>query len=301
MRNKKQKPCNFKSVAIVCFALTNLTAMADSEDLSLGKSEYEHGNYQKALTYLDTAIKEQPNDRAFYFRANTLVNLGLETQALLDYQQAYRLTDSATMKDYCLKAMSSLTSNTIPALNRSTSSKSTAYSMKQNQVDQALGTIELQSALDKVRIIGNGEVFAQDFALKQQLKLAEMKREAQQTAQSMQNATYYDSNGVKQPQYTPRQIQDYLDQRQQMEQPIQESIDKSLQKHTVSYQQRAQLTQQSAANLANDLESGTSPDGVKLDPVGTNLYVRNYDFTNSSNSLPKPPVKLKGKAKTHKS
>ncbi len=300
MRYKKEKSCNFKLIAVAFFALTNLAAVADNGDLSLGKAEYLRENYQKALTYFDAAVKERPNDTALYYRANTLVNLGLKTQALLDYQQAYKLTHSPTMQDYCLKAMSSLTRNTIPALNRSTATKSTAYSMKQNQIDQSLDTIELQSALDKVRIIGNGEVFAQDFILKQKLKLAEMKREGQQNAQSMQNAVYYDQYGAKQPLYSPQQIQDYLDQRQQMEKELQDSIDKTVQKQTVSARQRALLTQESAENLASQLEAKTSLDGIKLDPLGTNLYVRNYDFTNSPDSLPKPPVGLKSKKKAFK-
>lgn len=300
MRYKRAEFYNFKLTALTLFALTNVAAIAGNDDLSLGKLEYQHANYQKALTYLDGAIKEHPNDTAFYYRANTLVELGLKTQALLDYQQAYKLTSSHTMQDYCLKAMSSLTSNTIPALNRSTSTKSTTYSMKQNQIDQSLGTIELQSALDKVRIIGNSEIAAQDFTLKQQIKLNEMKREAQQNAQSMQDSVYYDKFGAKQQQYSTQQIQDYLDQRQQMEQSLQESIDKSTQKNTVSARQQAALTEESAANLASQLQAGASPDGVKLDPLGTNLYVRNYDFTGNYDPLPKPPVSITTKKKPDK-
>ncbi len=297
MRHKKQKSGHFKLIAIALCGLTSLKGLAEDNSMSLGKLEYGQGNYQKALSYFDTAIKEQPNDIAFYYRADTLVNLGLKTQALSDYEQAYKSTTSTTMQNYCLKAMSCLTHNTIPALNSTTSSKSTAYSMRQNELDQSLGTIEVQSALDKVRIIGSGELLAQDATIKQQIQLDKMKREAEQHVQSMQNAVYSDQMGAKQSVYSTQQIQSYLDQRRQMEQPLQESINKSMEQQEAPSKQRAQYAEESAANLASQLQGGPSPDGVKLDPLGTNLYVRNYDFTNSSDTLPKPPVPLKAKEK----
>ena len=65
-------------------------------------------------------------------------------------------------------------------------------------------------------------------------------------------------------------------QRQQQEEALNSSIQKSVQGQTLSAHQRAQLTQQSAANLESQLTGTDSADGIKLDPLGTNLYVRNY-------------------------
>ncbi len=231
-----------------------------------------------------------------------MVNLGLKTQALTDYQQAYKLTNSALMRDYCLKAMSSLTRNvSLPALkSKNSTALNPANIIKQDELNQSLGAIQLQSALDKVRIIGNGELFAQDYTMKQQLKLADMKRQTEQEAQGMQNAVYYDQYGTKHPVYSVPQMQSYLDQRHQMEQDIQDSIQKSVQGQTQFAKDRAQLTQESAANLTNQLQGGASPDGMKLDPLGTNLYVRNYDFTNNPDFLAQPPTELTAKKKSLK-
>lgn len=290
--------CNLISGSFFALLLCPLYTFAQGDTLTLASIEYEQGDYHKALSSFDKVINQEPdNATAYYYRANTLIRLGLKQQALLDYEQAYKLTNSPIMKEYCQRAILSLTSNT--------STRKTQYppdAFKQYQVSQSLRAIQSQSTLDKVRIIGNGELLAQDDTLKRQIKLNEMKRETEQYSQEMQNAFYYDQNGAKQSIYSSQQIQNYLKQRHETEEAMTKSIRKSVEGQAQYAKQRAQLTQESAANLESQLTGSSSPDGVRLDPVGTNLYVRNYDSTNRSPTkpLPKPPLELMAKEKTFK-
>lgn len=272
--------------------------LADNDNFSQGKAAYGQGNYQQALIYFDKALKENPEDASvLYYRGNTSVNLGMKNQALADYQQAYKLSDSPRMRAYCKEAISSLSGQTNIQQLDQTSALNTAYNLaKQDQIDQSLGSIQLQSALDKVRIIDNGELAAQDYILKQQLRLAQMKRETEDQAQNMQNSFYYDAWGRKHLNYSAQQVQDYLDSRHQMEKDLEQSIEKSVALQAQTAKQRAQLTEDSAASLADQLHGSGNPDGMKLNPLGTNLYVRNYNNGQDHTDIPKPPL-LKTKTK----
>jgi len=264
-----------------------------ADDLSRGEAAYTKGDYQKALSWFDKALAQRADNAiALYYRANTLTKLGLNTQALLDYEQAYKLAPSQTMRDYCLTAVSSLRNNSgLPVLSQSSYTPHiNKRSPKSLELTRSLDQIQLETALDRVRIVDTGELVAQDFTLKQQLKVAEMQRETERNLQQMRDAFYYDQYGNKQPTYSALQIQRYGQERQQEQEALAQSIKQNVQNQTLSSQRRAELTQQSASNLESQLTGSSLPDGIKLDPLGTNLYIRNYDVTNKSEVLPKPPV-----------
>ncbi len=297
----KSTPLELCKLIITIALYTTLVtpAWAQADSLSYGKIEYARGDYQKALSYFDKTVSQQPNNAtALYYRANTLIKLGLRTQALLDYQKAYQFADSPLMQDYCQTALSSLASNTgISALHNNSIPNQSIDQSKRLQISQSLGTIQLQSALDKVRIVDTSELLAQDYTMKQQIKLAEMHRETEKNLQDMRDASYYDQYGTKRQVYSSLQVQQYGEQRQQQEEALAQTIQKSVQGQTTLAQRRAQLTQQSAQNLESQLVGTSSPDGIKLDPLGTNLYVRNYDITKYPESLPKLPGELLVKVK----
>jgi tetratricopeptide (TPR) repeat protein len=303
MQYRKSKFYHHLLIVVLLLAQSNVMALADSENWSLGKSEYEQGDYQKALSHFDLALQEQPDDPTIlYYRANTFINLGLNRKALADYQQAYKLSTSTIIRSYCLSAMSSLTRNTSLSSQSYEPTQNTNEAIKQSELDHSLGAIQLQSALDKVRIVDNGALHAQDATIKQQIQLAQMKQETEQYSQYMKNATSKDPTGASQPSYSDQQTQNYLNQRQQMEQILEKSIQTNTEKQTQFYNQQAELTAESAANLANQLKQGPSSDGVEISPIGTNLYVRNYDFAKEESSIkpetiPELPTGLQAKEK----
>ena len=290
------------SAKSIIFTLTlcSIVLAAHANDLSRGEEAYAQGDFKQALSLFDKVLSQQADNAvALYYRANTLTKLGLNTQALLDYEQAYKLAPSQTMRDYCLTAISSLQNNSgLPVLSQtSSSSHINKRGPKSFALSRSLDQIQLETALDRVRIVDTGELVAQDFTLKQQLKVAEMQRETERNLQQMRDAFYYDQFGNKQTTYSALQIQRYQQERQQEQEALAQSIKQNVQNQTLSSQRRAALTQQSANNLESQLAGGSLPDGVKLDPLGTNLYVRNYDITNKNECLPKPPVGLMAKEK----
>ncbi len=278
-------------VLILCMTVPEIEANIDS--LSIGEAEYEKGNYQKALSYFDDSLKSQSgNDIALYYRANTLIKLGLRTQALLDYQQAYKCANSQMMRNYCLDAITSLSNNTSISTSTTASPSKKLTTTEQVQLGRSLGTIQLQSAIDKVRIIDTGELVAQDYNMKQRIKLAEMQHETEQNMQQMREAAYYDRYGNKKSVYSALDIQLYQDERHEQEQALMQSIQKSSLSQTQFAQKQAESSQESATNLESQLTGNSLPDGVRLSPLGTNLYVRNYNSIGSTKPLPTLPVEL---------
>lgn len=291
-------------LTVIAFSiLSSPAAHSDGYNFSLGKSQYKQGNYQRALSYFDDTLKESPRDvTALYYRANTLLALGLKRQALSDYQQAYILAEPGMLHDYCLKAISSLIGGSNLTPPKASPAQTLEEIRKQDELEQSLGAIQLQNAMNKVIVVDSSELSAGDAIMKRRAKLAQEKRETQDMAESMQNSVYYDRNGIKQQRYSTTEIQSFLDQRHQQEQSDEDDLNKFINQQTQFAQERANFTQDSAINLATQLKGGNSPDGIKLDPLGTNLYVRNYDSTNSSDPdpLPTPPT-TQQKKKKHRS
>jgi hypothetical protein len=111
--------------------------------------------------------------------------------------------------------------------------------------------------------------------------LQDMKKRDQDDLTAMREAGYYapdgDGGSVWIPAYTPQEIA-AESRRMQNEETKYQTSDHGQAQMAVSNLQRSNELATVATNLESQLETDQSKRGFKLSPVGTNLYVRNYQF-----------------------
>jgi len=169
-------------------------------------------------------------------------------------------------------------------------------SLRQKQeLQESIARIKAQQALEVQSSSAQTGEAIMSRNLEAQRILQDMKKRDQDDLTAMREAGYYATDGdggsVWIPAYTPQEIA-AESRRMQNEETKYQTSDHGQAQMAESHIQRSNELATVATNLESQLETDQSKRGFKLSPVGTNLYVRNYQFDgpgeDDQNSTPMP-------------
>jgi len=271
-----------------------------SDPLAIGLSYYNAGHYREAVMALSQAAMAFPaSPIVHYHLGNALVKAGLHDQAIQEYELSYRLDPYSGVAQYCRQALHAygrpspdLAQSHIPVGDYSAQ----AYAPSAGQdVMRAKTTIRRQAEFEKSKHHADGEAMAglaMRHAESDVVKIKEQMREDMQRAMEPQYMTLPTGRGTM----TIQLPFDADMARARAEEARQRALDaeRSVRKaaEARANQQRAYSKEREIAldevvsNLESQLEEPEGHSGVKLQPVGTDLYVRYYGYHRTSQLMP---------------
>jgi tetratricopeptide (TPR) repeat protein len=280
-------------LAAVCLSWTLLyvpaTAAVAATPSNLDRAQrfYAAGDAANALKTLDLVIRTNPSDAtAQYLKANCLVKLARLPEAISSYSLAERLSPKSMIAEYSRTARMRIDSmlaarnaqvtqatQAAQAEESSTADDDTTAPAKNNSLPP--GTIELirkQAALARASAAQTGAAEAENERQKASFQV----KTVQERVERMSGLRGNSSNEPVA--LSPQELEAARSQATAATERLKQLGDM---KATIK-EQEAQAKQDEIQNQANNLEDQLVNDRphqisqVKLNPVGTNLYIRNY-------------------------
>ncbi len=233
---------------------------ATSNDIANGVAAYNKGWYSTALYYLTLAEVQYPHNALIpYYRANTFVHLMKVPEAMTDYAKAVELDPNGEIGNYARQALQAAcnSNNDIGADQQTLLQQGNALSNSFMQSAQARKSYWLNLGEQQYNHIRQTE----------QIGL-----------QRMQN-TGINICGEWIDSYTPDDIAAYKQREVQKEDHALEIAQYDARAISSLASQRANAIKRSATALAQQLADQQVGGDARLNPAGTNLYVRNYILT----------------------
>jgi len=249
-----------------------------THELDLANQAYITGDFERGVQYADRHLHKLPRDgAAHYLKANCLMKLARLSEASHEYSQTIRLAPDSVVAAYAKDALKRIES--MPAQQRSrveqaTKASATLHANAPASKTLPPGTLELirfQAARAREHAIQSGEAAAQDERLKAS---SQGKSEKEKVERLSAN------NGQRgdHPPLSAAELQAMQERAARNAEILKQIGDaKAARKEQEGREKSAELQRQ-----AEDLERQLTDDNynkhrdIKLNPVGTNLYVRNY-------------------------
>ncbi len=262
----------------------------------IGLSQFKARNYGFAEKYFEQAAKQNPSDAmSRYYLANCLVHLKRHKEAMKQYQMCYQLEPYGVVSGFCRRALlaynvplESPRLAVLPSASKRPAEQPPGENSK--QFDSALMMIRRQAEMEKSRNRDYADDLAKNVVESGKVKARRIKARAEDEIRYLYSGgPYADDRGTVRGQMAPiwrlrpvdqQYVKDQADQiRKEAEDraKVEEQLSEEKSKEYKSWSQNRQDTlDQVADNLESQLKGKTVEEGVKLNPVGTGLYVRNY-------------------------
>ncbi len=266
-----------------------------------GLKHFKGGRYRHAVLYLALAAEEEPGRAVVhYYLASALARSGRQEQAVEEYGLCYRLAPRGKLANYCRQALarynqqlpagggSPTTGGGVPA----SSGRSTiATSDEDELVERTKSHIKQEVIYEKSKHERMGECFASS-ALKQ--AECEVRRIQEETARELEEAMTPPMMVIgcyaKSLALDPQLVRARVEQIKRKAAERVENARKFGQARADMFKRWSKERQVAlddvAANLQTQLEQPVVNGGVKLQPVGTDLYTRYYGAWTASSQLP---------------
>jgi hypothetical protein len=288
-----------------------------SEQLSRAVSTYNRGQFSQAIRQLKLAEASDPKNASIhYYLANALVHSGQHASAIQHYDRCYRLSPWSSSGYYSLQALIAYrhyhpelyrrladhqaaqlqsTHESLQRLRNTTAGALQSTYSANIALSETKDLISRQAGFEKHRSDGEAKQGA-DFALAHGLLSAEsIKRQAEEHADYAKNhppISGYTRWG--QPIYDYAAAEAEAARIRQDGQARAESAQQTAKRRaeglTAWATHRAGVLDEVVSNLHGQLEAPVGRSGVKLNPVGTDLYVRFYGNGNNG-----PPTGRSGR------
>jgi len=270
-------------------------ASALGSPMDEGIQAYNTHNYRVALSHFNQAIENNPSDALpHYYKANTLIELSQTAQAMVEYKEVLRLDPYSDMANYARRALQATAPSTA-ADNVTPERVAPTSAPNQSLLQQPLSGIPTSTYLTTAgRLATQGSVLANEArnnsALEEQsissqgrMQAMQIRMQARMQAEEMANATYVTSNGTVMPRFSHGQIRAYMRQEREREEQAMQAAAYDVHNQQQLAQEKQNALSNASEGLAKQLAEPMLPGDAKLDPQGTNLFVRNY-----SSSSPTP-------------
>ncbi len=271
----------------------------ESANFKVGKASYASGDIKGALHYLDLELAKNPNNAvAHYYKAGALVKLNQVDEAKLEYKRAYSLQPEGALAKFCQTAIGQLQAaeqgpamrnnfKTIAGKPNNDDTELDAINSLSHRLNREVGPFVYQ---DPFRTFGRPEKlngFSSSPLSRYKLISADPK-----TATVVVQTVDGKMLTMSQSKYDEILAED-LSSSQSMEQtraPYEERHEHRMHRRG-SWRQpqfdswagrsdpqriKSSLINESAAGIASQIIQPVVRSGIKLDPVGSDLYVRNY-------------------------
>lgn len=228
------------SVPFQCVFLQS--ALSKSQDYDAGMSAFYKGDYSGAKVFFGKAIKENPKDAASHFAlGNTLRILRDSQGATKEYQAAIETSNSEEMKGNAQAALQKMSDGSVP------------QSLLMRQVDDRKTHVSTQTEGQQKSILES----------------------AKSQAERIKSDHYVDPSNYR------RRL--YADQMKKEGEDQANAVLKRAEIQAADYKKYQDEKNAALNDVSNNLDSqmnqSGSPGKIHLKKEGTNLNVRNYDFS----------------------
>lgn len=291
--------------ALLFFALTawGEAAAYSSPTFEQGLRQYNAGRYRHAAIYFTMAIEEDPtNALTHYYLADALVRTGHHDQAIEEYAICYRISPAGRISDYCRRALTGYRQplpEKVAGAGDTTGGGGQAGSSNVVRpvsdeawvIARAKSHIRREAAYEKSKHHQSGECFALGAIAQAETEAGRIQDEASRDIEAaMQPPVMVIGRMVRQLPVDPELVRQRVEEIRQRAAERTETARRRGQVRADHYKQisreRQTALDEVVANLETQLEQPVSHSGVKLQPVGTDLYTRFYGTLRASNQLP---------------
>jgi|GEM_PF-1387399 len=255
-----------------------------THELDLANHAYITGDFERGVQYVDLHLRKLPNDgAAHYLKANCLMKLARLTEASREYAYVMKLAPESVISNYskdALKRIEAMPPEQRSVVEKASSSANVSNGSASPRARSAgskkvpPGTLELirfQAARAKEHAMQSGEAAAKDERLKASSQgKSEKDRVERLSASNGQRGDH--------PPLSAAELQAMQERAARNAEILKQIGDaKAARKEQEAHEKAVELQRQ-----AEDLERQLTDDNynkhrdIKLNPVGTNLYVRNY-------------------------
>ena len=247
-------------------------------ELDLANKAYITGDFEHGVQYVNLHLRKLPHDgAAHYLKANCLMKLARLREARDEYAYVMKLAPNSVISTYskdALKQIEAMPAEQRDAVENARNKASAAGASSAPTGKVPAGTIELikfQAARAKEHAIQAGNAASNDERLK---------ADSQGKAEKDRVERLSQSGGARgdHPPVSPAEIQAMRERAARNAEILKQIGDAKAARHEREAQEKSTELQRQAEDLERQLtdENYNKHRDIKLNPVGTNLYVRNY-------------------------
>jgi hypothetical protein len=257
----------------------NQNAMAmgphGSAELDQANRSYVIGDFERGVQYADLHLRKLPKDgAAHYLKANCLMKLGRLAEAQREYALVTKLAPDSVISDYSKTAIKGIDALPPDQRNLLTSSANGSKAGKSASNKVPPGTVELirfQAARAKEHALSAGDAASRDEKLKADNQGRSQREAVERLSQS---------GGARgdHPPLSAAELQAMRERAAHNAEILKQIGDAKAARHEQESRAKSEELQRQAEDLERQLtdENYNKNRDIKLNPVGTNLYVRNY-------------------------
>ncbi|MBA3858092.1 MAG: hypothetical protein C0507_14400 [Cyanobacteria bacterium PR.3.49] len=246
-----------------------------TQELDEANRSYVIGDFENGVRYAELHLRKLPNDgAAHYLKENCLMKLGRLAEAQREYLLVTKLAPDSVINDYSKAALKSI--EKLPAEQRAllkgTTDSNSAIKINAGKVPP--GTVELirfQAARAKEQALRSGDTASRDEKLK-----ADNQGKAQREAVERLSQ----SGGARgdHPPVSAAELQAMRERAAHNAEILKQVGEAKAARHEQESRAKSEELQRQAEDLERQLtdDNYNKNRDIKLNPVGTNLYVRNY-------------------------
>lgn len=295
------KQARFGFLAIALQALLCMPAFAN-EALDLGARLYNSGRYAESIKILrQAAFLEPGNVKVHYYLANALLASGAKDQAMQEYGMCVWLEPNGDAARYSRLALNQRLGVPSTLIGASGGNAQTAQAVSSepasavkkvvyasDNVGNTMSVIRRQAQFEKEKQRRMGEAGAAQMSLISDVQAGRVEEDARSEIERVLTPPIISQGfiapGVRlfgtPPSWDPAVAKRQADQIRQAADDTKKRIQARANASALIYRQLSEQRQKSldqvVASVEGLLSESHSPSGVKLNPVGTDLYVRYY-------------------------
>jgi TolA-binding protein len=271
-------------------------AAADADLLERGKQMYMHGDYPNAGLYLEKEIAKNPKDAcAHYLLGNVLFAEKRLADAAKEYQQAATLAPNSAVGQYSRLALSTVASSGTPATLRqpalvSPQSSLAADDPEKEAMKSSVRAISRQADQQQQELSEECQGRLRDIQRDADNQLSQMKAEMESKQAANGQATYgYNRFGRRFIIYDPGPANSAIqDEYQRKMDAVRNEASKKSDELTAYFKTRQSSVNESALRIDKGYLTPDQNSRVKISPMGTNMYTRNYQTKDEPSGNPVP-------------
>lgn len=257
--------CSAALVLALTIQLTTSPAYALSPALKQGMEEYNQGEYKAAEGHLGQALASDfDNAVLHYYLANTYVHLNKKQDAIKEFRIAYALEPTKEVGKLSKVALGYLGVEEGESEKKEKEKEipKTPPKPSNPHLDRAVSTLNDEVKRERERSLRTAGELASDASRRSSTILGNKKQDI------LDGLKYY-RRGTQHQLPIPPEVLQQLD-------GLRGIYDQQSQGHIESANRRSAELQKTADNLQSLMSDKNAKAGAKLSPVGTNLYIRNY-------------------------
>lgn len=290
----------YKWALVVAAASGAFSTAWAADPLQDGLRLYTAGRYGDAVVVMSQAALAYPASPVVHYHlANALVKAGMHEQAMQEYQLSYRLDPYSSVAGYCRLALKAYG---VPEPDPSQGHVRMPIPVGwqngpggQALVVRAKTTIRRQAEFEKAKHRSEGEALA---ALAFRHAETDLQKIRQEMNEQLQRAleppvmTLPTGRGVISiqmpfhPEVAKARADAIRREAQEQERKVRQFADIRANRYRRWSKEREYALDEVVANLESQLDEPVGRSGVKLQPVGTDLYVRYYGYQRHSKEMP---------------